>query len=683
MKARRLSIWVVGLLCVMAGSCAFAGWAGADVLPDGRFYEQVTPEEKYGSDVYQPPVWEDTHDEFEVKQSTAATSMIETEFTFQAAADGDGIAYVAAPTVGGNENEGQYGGNEFLARRSSSGDWSQRDISPENTPSAVIQAFSPNLSTAFLDSPEPLSSLAPGFGESPGVGFGGNYDVLYATSTSGGEYAPLITTKPPFRAMGYFGTAGPHKTQLLIGLNSRREGHAYLALEGASADDAHLLFAANDALTEASEGRPAAEGGAGAEFEHEDNLYESVGGRLRLVNVLPNGTTRANAVFGGVETFGVTGKRPVLNNVISADGSRIFWTDLSSGHIYMRENGKTTVEVSPAGTYQTATSDGSTAFYTNGDLYSYEVSSGHTTDLTPGVAVEAVVGIGDNGEYIYYLTGGQKLSVWHDGASTPITSVPIRLLTSEPLHAEVTPDGHSIVFTTEEEKAYPEVHSNYVQRVNVYDAVTKTLYCASCTSQGTLGRLQMTNAENVYQPRWISTNGAHVFFVTREGLVPQDTNETQDVYEWERPGTGGCTESTGCVYLLSGGTNTAHASFLDAGESGEDVFIVTRANLVGGDEDGLYDVYDVRVGQAPSAPPACTGTGCQGLPSASPIFATPSSVTFEGVGNFAAPVKEAKAKAKPKPKLEKKKHKKKKSKAKKSARKANGGKRSSSRGGRS
>jgi hypothetical protein len=126
---------------------------------------------------------------------------------------------------------------------------------------------------------------------------------------------------------------------------------------------------------------------------------------------------------------------------------------------------------------------------------------------------------------------------------------------------------------------------------------------------------------------------------------------------------------------------------LDASASGEDVFVVTRANLVGSDEDGLFDVYDVRLGARPApVPPACTGTGCQGVPSPAPIFATPSSVTFEGVGNFAAPAKEAKAKPKPKkePKHKKKpKVKKKKTKAKKSARKANGRKRSSSKGGRS
>jgi hypothetical protein len=133
---------------------------------------------------------------------------------------------------------------------------------------------------------------------------------------------------------------------------------------------------------------------------------------------------------------------------------------------------------------------------------------------------------------------------------------------------------------------------------------------------------------------------------------------------------------------LSGGVSPAHSSFLDASENGNDVFIGTRANLVGSDEDGLFDVYDVGVHSQPVAPPLCTGTGCQGVPNPQPIFATPSSVTFEGVGNFAAPSKESTAKAKPKKKSKHKK-KRKKSKAKKSARKAGGRRRSSSKGGRS
>ena len=672
----RLSTWVIGALCVAVCGLVPAGLASAAELPDGRGYEQVTPEEKPGGEVY-PPVINPLPSSLYELEHESARSKNETELTFQAAADGSGIAYVEAPpSVGGNENQGELGGNEYLATRSPDGVWSQRVLSPENTPGANFQAFSSNLTTAVVDSPFPLSSMAPGFGEA--LEYYGGYDDLYSTSTVGGEYVPILSTKPPYREIESFRTAGSLK-EPGHGINSHRISGRYLALEGASADYTRLLFAANDALTGVSEGRPAAEGGTSTEFEKEDNLYESVDGLLRLVNVLPNGTTHANATFGGSESFGHS--QDTLGRVTSADGSRIFWTDLSTGHIYVRENGVSTVEISPTGKYQTASSDGSTVFYTNGDLYAYNVENGRATDLTPGVTVEKVWGASENGEYVYYETSSKELELWHSGASTQIAQV-------TPTEAEITPDGHSIVFQGEERPEFEHPVEHPDERVYTYDADSKTLYCASCGSHEATGNaefstLPMTNAENVYRPRWISADGAHVFFVSFDGLVPQDTNGIQDVYEWERPGTGGCSEAAGCIYLLSGGTSTSHSGFLDASESGEDVFIVTRANLVSGDEDGLYDVYDVRLGayRAP-VPPACSGTGCQGVPSPTPIFATPSSVTFGGVGNFAVPAKETKAKPKPKKKPKhKKKGKKRKSKAKKSARKADRRERSSSKGG--
>ena len=674
----RLSVWALGLLCALVGGFVFAGVASANTLPDGRIYEQVTPEEKYGSDVYQPPVIFGTTElgraYTEGPQVEAANSTTQTVLTFQAAADGAGIAFAAAPTVGGNENQGNGGGNEYLARRSASG-WTDSVLSPEGAPSSLFQAFSPDLSKGFVNSVEPLSPTVPGFGE-PIKSYDSGYDVLYAADTANGEFAPFFSTEPPYRSMDAFGTAGPfNSSDGGIANKGARTGHkGYLAFEGASVDDSHLLFAANDALTGASEGRPAAEGGSGSEFETENNLYESVNGSLRLVNVLPDGVTHVNAAFGGgVEEVNGPNqhKRDILSHVISADGSRIFWTDLNTGHIYMREDGARTVEISPQGTYQDATSDGSAMLYTNGDLYAYDVKTGHSVDLTPGVSVQKVLGASENGEYVYYVTNGQELMLWHDGTSKSIAAV-------SPTLAEVTPDGHSIVFMVTE-----ETFQKYTY-VDVYDADTGTLYCATCTSLGRLGMLPMTNEGNVYQPRWISTDGSRVFFVTLEGLVAQDTDDTQDVYEWERPGSGECTESGGCVYLLSGGTSPAHSGFLDASESGNDVFVVTRASLVGSDEDDLFDVYDVGVRSPPVASPACTGTGCQGVPNPQPIFATPSSVTFEGVGNFAASAKEAKAKPKPKKKPKHKKKKgKEKSKAKKSARKADGRRRSSSKGGRS
>jgi hypothetical protein len=129
-----------------------------------------------------------------------------------------------------------------------------------------------------------------------------------------------------------------------------------------------------------------------------------------------------------------------------------------------------------------------------------------------------------------------------------------------------------------------------------------------------------------------------VFFDATVPLVPNDLNGVSDVYEWERDGAGGCEIEKGCIFLLSGGASTAGSYFVDAGVNGDDVFIATRAQLSSVDRNENMDLYDVRVkGATPPSPPACSGSGCQGVPPAPPIFATPSSVTFNGVGNFPPP----------------------------------------------
>ena len=80
-----------------------------------------------------------------------------------------------------------------------------------------------------------------------------------------------------------------------------------------------------------------------------------------------------------------------------------------------------------------------------------------------------------------------------------------------------------------------------------------------------------------------------------------------------------------------------------AEEFGSDAFIVTRAQLAPEDENDAFDVYDVRVGaRRPVSAPACSGTGCQGVPAPPPTFATPPSATFNGVGNFPPPAEAVK-----------------------------------------
>jgi hypothetical protein len=154
-----------------------------------------------------------------------------------------------------------------------------------------------------------------------------------------------------------------------------------------------------------------------------------------------------------------------------------------------------------------------------------------------------------------------------------------------------------------------------------------------------------------YQLRSISEDGSRVFFESVQPLVPQAQNGRMNVYEWERDGSGSCGYAEGCIYLLSSGTSPYPSYFVDASANGNDVFLVTRSEFVAADQNEYNDVYDARVGatEAP-VPTQCTGTGCQGVAAAPPVFATPASVTYNGVGNFATPsTPMVKPKAKKKP----------------------------------
>jgi hypothetical protein len=425
-----------------------------------------------------------------------------------------------------------------------------------------------------------------------------------------------------------------------------------------------------------------------------------------LVNVLPDGVAEPNATFGGFEEG--ENQKPDFSHVISADGSRIFWTDLNNGDLYVRENptqpqsplderGVCTVpadactvqvdrEVGGGGGFWAASSDGSRVFFTKGALYEYNVESGHTADLSEGATVEGVLGTSEDGSYVYFVEQGDGLYVEHDGEQPRY----IATLSGNDLEfvgpytggnchvcglhvgdgvpslgrrtAEVTPSGSGLVFMSREDLTGYQAHG--LDEVFVYeDEGGGHLFCASCNPSGEAPQIEgIPQAErgeaaaflpislsNTYIPKWMSDDGGRVFFDSAEPLVAQDTNGKQDVYEWERDGTGSCREEAGCIYLLSGGVSGYGSWLLGGSASGDDVFFVTRAQLASQDQNENDDLYDARVGGVqPVSPPACTGSGCQGVPSPPPTFATPPSVTFNGVGNFPAPSTKTTGKSKPK-----------------------------------
>ncbi len=163
-----------------------------------------------------------------------------------------------------------------------------------------------------------------------------------------------------------------------------------------------------------------------------------------------------------------------------------------------------------------------------------------------------------------------------------------------------------------------------------------------------------------YQSRYLDDSGRE-FFNSSDTLVPQDTNNVNDVYEFEPPGTGDCTSASetysassgGCVSLISSGSSRDESAFLDASQSGDEVFMLTSSRLVKTDTDAALDVYDAHVCSssspcpppAPSVPAACEGDSCQN-PSSPPGETTPASLSYKGPQNPPPPAPAPKAKAK-------------------------------------
>ena len=112
-----------------------------------------------------------------------------------------------------------------------------------------------------------------------------------------------------------------------------------------------------------------------------------------------------------------------------------------------------------------------------------------------------------------------------------------------------------------------------------------------------------------YQSRYLSNSG-RLFFNSPDHLVPAATSPEEKVYEYEPSGVGSCHSEGGCVGLISSPTAEHESAFLDASASGNDVFFLTRERLVQQDTDNNFDVYDARVCEpsAPCLPPPSGGS---------------------------------------------------------------------------
>jgi hypothetical protein len=603
--------------------------------PDGRVYELVSPTQKSGGIGGVFPLGSLTRSELENEP-------------LQSSSDGSAIVY-----VGEDFYQARFGRiDQYLSKRGPAG-WSTANLTPGSEGEAATYfGLSPDLSAGVVGDRTPLSEDAP-------VG----YPDLYLTRGAG--FQSLLMTGPPNRLPKTFGYAwmlGPgqpevdHNNMLFAGGNAGTPAVATFS---------HLLLEANDALT------PDSKGGG----EYENNLYEWSEGQLWLVNVLPDGQTEPNASFGVnySDRYHLT-PFPNLDQVISDDGSKIFWTDENNHNLYVRENAirppncavpadACTELVSEGGEYWTASGDGSRVFFTkNEHLYVYVVAAGVTEELASG-GVLGMIGASNDGTYAYFvstgaLTGGAiagppHLYLSHAGQLSLIATLSLAddetslgiYGSGEPQGdwyrtfagrtAEVSPSGRYVAFMAEENLTrYETLDANgrHDFEAYVYDAATGQLACASCNTDGTpptSSTLLPAPVNGLYQQRYLNDNG-QLFFSTPDPVVPEDTNGASDVYEYEQ----------GHVHLISPGETADEAVFADASESGNDVFFTTRQQLVPADRDRIVDLYDARVHgrtEEGSPPPPCAGEACLESPSGQPAFQAPASAVFVGAGDLAPP----------------------------------------------
>ena len=348
------------------------GAGRAAVLPDGRQWEMVSPQDKHGA-LIEPDAPIDA-----------------AEHVTQASADGSAMTYTTdAPTE--SEPAGFTNLAQVLSTRGPDG-WSSRDISSANSAPtglavegqeyrffsedlslAVVQPlgsftrFSPQASeqTSYLQ-----SDFAPGSGGTPCTE-SCNQPLVSGCPPLGETCRPVVEEHANVARGTVFGEEGRCPSEI------PQCGPRFL---DATPDGSHIVLTSGVPLTEATETTPAATNG---------DLYEWAGGKLTLVSVLPNG----KEAVGGVEAD-LGHNDHVLGHAISDDGSHIVWGE-HGGSLYMRDTarGETVQLDAPEpeclskhecesggsnAEFQSASNDGSKVFFIDGQKLTKDSGGGLT-----------------------------------------------------------------------------------------------------------------------------------------------------------------------------------------------------------------------------------------------------------------------------------------------------------------
>jgi len=397
--------------------------------------------------------------------------------------------------------------------------------------------------------------------------------------------------------------------------------------------------------------------------------------------------------FAGGAGNGTTGEQfrfPDYHRMATTDASRVYFQaspnggscTASIGHwqaLYYRDrNTGQTVEIDPGTASQSpalvrATPDGrSVIFVTNTahspedenasrDVYRWDADGDHYTCITcvanGGGAVVGRVLVSDDFSHVYFSASQQLIPGRGPGVYSVsgaelnyVGPVGAWLGTGAELGAQLSSDGNVLIFrtshsggnteiTADEQAAECKVIGNQgvgiekqpgCQAIMRYEDSTNSLECLSCRPHG-------VTTDDVGEENEIaamSADGQTVAFVTHEPLLPQDINNTYDVYEWHN----------GAIRLITDGETPYPATGVGVkprvfgmSDSGNDLFFtVIQPGLTGYEEDELSNLYDARVGGGfprPTEAVHCSEEACQGPLAPPPPMQSVGSSKFSGSGN--------------------------------------------------
>lgn len=402
-------------------------------------------------------------------------------------------------------------------------------------------------------------------------------------------------------------------------------------------------------------------------------------GVVHVVSLLPGDVTP-----GAGEDGVYLGASPDGNGIAFEIAGNLY---LRKGNAVTHEIGESVDEVGERLALAGVSEDGRRVFYVEGgDLLAFDTESEETIEFS-GSGDVTVVNVAMGGSRAYFVSpsvltgeenpngvvaqaGEQNLYLSEEGQISFVATVTDRDVEGEDTAfgsnvdglgswvevqgaqlawdpSRLDPDGSVLLFQSRanldgyDPGGFPQIYR--------FDDVGDRLHCISCipTRQPAIGGASLQSfAPGDFDPQpfspfgfvpGLSPDGKRAFFESREALVSYDTDEVQDVYEWEEEGVGSCRREGGCVYLITSGDSARDNYLYGHSLSGDDVFFTTGDVLTGFDSGGTPSIYDARVGGGfPEAPAGvCLGESCHlplgpppRLPSPITIFGGPPDPSF-------------------------------------------------------